>query len=300
MKISGLLLILAITLGTNFTENKSEFTTADCPKRPSIFEEENFNGEVYRGSFSPDGNSFYFFKKVSKRKEDYRIFISNKVNGSWSEPVVLEISGAYSDLYPSISSDGKRMVFVSYRPIPKEIRKDGSSYAYLWYVEKTKSGWGKPIFMKNVNKIGYYHSWAEFGWDDKVYFKRLTPDYRDKINLFTEWNGREYMAPEIFSEVEQWREWNGFVLDGGSPGPNQDVVLLNALTFDRQSGRRGAGLWYARRVNEKWQEPVKMNADINQLGYQNFQFYSPSGDCLYFVRDFRQFLRVSMTEVLSN
>src|SRR5688500_9919054 len=75
-------------------------------------------GEVFRGSFTPDGRSFYFFKKVAPGEEEYRIFVSHLKNNQWSEPVRVDLGGDYSDTYPAISKDGKRMAFASYRPVP--------------------------------------------------------------------------------------------------------------------------------------------------------------------------------------
>jgi len=35
-------------------------------------------GTLFKGAFSPNGKSFYFFRKVSEEGEDYRIFVINK------------------------------------------------------------------------------------------------------------------------------------------------------------------------------------------------------------------------------
>ena len=70
------------------------------------------------GAFSPDGREFLFFRKVDRRREDYRIFVSRNVDGEWAEPERSFWGGEYSELYPSISPDGGRMVFTSYRPVP--------------------------------------------------------------------------------------------------------------------------------------------------------------------------------------
>ncbi len=299
MKTISFTLLLSIV----FSQKPSDRDLIDsqvgnCPTNVEAFESEIFNGNVYRGSFSPDGRTFYYFKKITAGLEDYRIFTTKMKDGEWSEPEVLEISGSHSDLYPSISKDGKRMVFVSYRPVPEEYRIDNSENAHLWYTDKVDGKWSEPVFMAEANKIGHYHAWAEFGWDGNIYFKRLTPDYQNKVNLFTEWDGKKYTTPKVFEEVEQWRNSTDFVLDGGSPGPTKDIVILNVLTFDAEKGR-GASIWYSRKVDGNWKDPKPMNGDVNQTGYQNFQFYSPEGSCLYFVRNFRQFYRVSLTEAFN-
>src|SRR3954462_15151169 len=58
-------------------------------------------GEVYRGSFAPDGKEFYFFRKIGPG-EVYHILRATYATGSWSEPQRVILGGAeHSDLYPS-------------------------------------------------------------------------------------------------------------------------------------------------------------------------------------------------------
>jgi len=74
------------------------------------------DSSVFRGSFSPDGNSFYFFRKVAPTWEQYRIFKSVKLGEEWSIPVQLDFSGTEeSELYPNVSPDGNWIVYSSGR-----------------------------------------------------------------------------------------------------------------------------------------------------------------------------------------
>lgn len=140
-------------------------------------------GRVYRGTFARDGRTFYFFKKLSERGEDYRIFVSRQVKGAWTEPQPLRLGGEYSDLYPALSPDGKRLVFCSYRPAPGDT--SGKPNSYLWYVDRQGEGWGEPVFMAAANTFGNYHSWVEFGPDGAVYYRSTLPDWRTNQFLIT-------------------------------------------------------------------------------------------------------------------
>jgi hypothetical protein len=153
---------------------------------PQVFGQGTLSvGEIYRGCFTPDGRAFYFFKKVTSGQEDYRIFVSHQLNGEWGQPAQVRLGGEYSDLYPAISKDGKRMVFSSYRPAPGDTA--GKPNARLWYVEREGGGWGAPVFLTAVNKAGHYHSWVKFGPGGALYFRRTTPD----------WNSTEHRAPRL-------------------------------------------------------------------------------------------------------
>ena len=41
-------------------------------------------GNVFRGTFTSDGDTLYYFKNVTEGEEDYRIFRSHRSDGSWS------------------------------------------------------------------------------------------------------------------------------------------------------------------------------------------------------------------------
>lgn len=98
-------------------------------------------GSLFRGILSPGGNELLYFKRVSNNGEDYRIFRSRRSGLQWSPGEQLVIgSGGHSDLYPTVSADGSRLVFSSYRPLPGA---DSARHnAHLWIAERTGDGWG--------------------------------------------------------------------------------------------------------------------------------------------------------------
>lgn len=272
---------------------------AACYSELRIFGDSSFQNDVFRGSFSPDNETFYFFKKVTPNQEDYRIYQSTKTDGKWPAPQRVNLGGEYSDLYPSISKDGNRMVFSSYRPVPEQFQSDHSKNAHIWYVEKENDRWGAPVFMEQVNKIGYYHSWVEFGWDNKVFFRRVSPDWTSSETLYTEWDGEKYTTPKVFEEVEQWVNWSPNVqIAGGSPGPTKDLVFFDVATHNPETDKRGSDIWISVKIDQKWTDPKPLDKNINQDGYDVFPFFSTDGACFYFVRGFDRFYNISLNEVL--
>ncbi|MBL8203186.1 MAG: PD40 domain-containing protein [Blastocatellia bacterium] len=254
-------------------------------------------GEVYRGSFMPDGRTLYFFKKVTPEQEDYRIFVSHLREGKWSEPERVMLGGDYSDLYPAISKDGKRMVFSSYRPAPGDTSPKPN--AHLWYVDRQGNGWGEPVFMAAANKLGHYHSWVEFGPDKAIYFRRTTPDWSANETMMTRWNGKEFAPPVPYAEAQRWKNWRSDVrVAGASPGPDGKVLFLDVATRNPKTGRGASDIWVSFKRGNDWSEPKPLGAGINSDGYDVFPFFSPDGKELYFVRDFAAFYRVRLQDAL--
>lgn len=254
-------------------------------------------GEVYRGSFTPDGRTLYFFKKVTPEREDYRIFVSRLTNGQWSAPERVRLGGDYSDLYPAISKDGKRMVFSSYRPAPGDTSPKPN--AHLWYVDRQGNGWGEPLFMAAANRLGHYHSWVEFGPDKALYFRRTTPDWRVNETLMTRWNGKEFAPPVPYADAQRWKTWRRDVrVAGVSPGPDGKVLFLDVGTRNPKTGRGASDIWVSFKRGQDWSEPKPLGAGINSDGYDVFPFFSPDRKELYFVRDFAAFYRVRLQDAL--
>jgi hypothetical protein len=277
-----------------------QFALSQNTSVPEIFGKDIISkGRIYRGSFTPDGKSFYFFKKTGEG-EKYGIFVSNNVSGKWTEPERLLLGGDFSDLYPSISRDGKRMVFCSYRPVPNDA--SGKPNSYLWLVEKKGSGWGEPVFLDKLNTLGNYHSWVEFGKKDTIYFRNTSADWRTEYAWFSRWDGKEFSQPEPFQEVEQFRKWReDLFVWGGAFSPNGKALFLDVSEIDSATKRRmKSDIWVSLKIGNKWSEPKKLGESINSKETENFFFFSPNGKELFFAREYAAFHRISLKEALKN
>ena len=284
---------------TTANNTNEELNQIECPSTVEVFIDTLYQNEIFRGTFSPDGKTFYFFQKVTKNQEDYRIFYSTLKEGNWSNPKWLDLGGEHSDLYPAISKDGTRLVFSSYRPVPSKYENNESKNAHLWYSDFENGQWGEPVFMADANEIGYYHSWVEFGWDDNIYFRKISPDWRNSETLFTQWDGSKYIEPQTFGDIEILKKKNpDIIIAGGSPGPDTSTIFLDVATIDSLSGKRGSDIWISRKSNQEWQDPIPIGGGVNKEGYDVFPFMSPSKDCLYFVRDFETFYHIAYDQVI--
>jgi hypothetical protein len=240
-----------------------------------------------------------FFRKVAANRddEDYRILESRLVDGHWTVPTRITLGGDFSDLYPTISPDGRRLVFSSYRPAPG----DTSSHrnAHLWYADRVGDRWGTPVFMGKANLLGHYNSGPQFLADGSVHWTATTPDWRSQTSYITRWNGREYSAPEVFTTAERWRT--------ATPDTRMSLAKLSAdqsfaiLEVAKVDGRRQAppDLYVSYRRGTEWSEPRALVAGVNTGATENFVTISPDAKYLYFVRDFSGFYRVPLDKALA-
>jgi hypothetical protein len=93
-------------------------------------------------TFLPDGTEAYW--AVVDVEHDLRRWIveSRIVNGKWTEPRQAPFSKlGWEDDVPCISPDGRKMFFISRRPIHRE---DRSKKENIWVMERLAGNWGEP------------------------------------------------------------------------------------------------------------------------------------------------------------
>ena len=97
-----------------------------------------------------------------------------RVDGRWTPPAWASFSGPdLDDDVPFFSPDGKRIYFISRRPLPGETRTGSEK---IWFADRTSAGWSEPRPLDpNVNSVDKH--W-EFSLDrkGKLYFAGQSPD----------------------------------------------------------------------------------------------------------------------------
>jgi Tol biopolymer transport system component len=252
-------------------------------------------GEVFRGSFSPDGQTFYFFKKIRPRTEEYRVFSSRLVRGVWTAPAKVDLGGEHSNTYPTVSPDGRRLVFASSRPVPGY-----PTNFYLWQVEQAKKGWSDPVFLSQLNTPGQYHSWASFAADGRLYFRRTTPDWRTNQSFVASFSGSR---PNVVTQDEVIESCKALAPDirivGGLPGPRSGLYFLDVAVPREGETPEHSDVWVCEYIAGAWVRPRPLGPEINSGAFETFPFFSPDGTYLYFVRGFSTFYRVRFDSAVS-
>jgi hypothetical protein len=120
--------------------------------------------------------------------------------GGWSEAERVDLGGEFSDLYPTLTHDGQRLAFTSYRPFPGDTSAHPS--ANLWYADRRGDGWATPVPITSAVRPGYYHSQVWFGPGDSLIFRATTPDWETTTTLVSVRSGTGYAAPVPYEPVD--------------------------------------------------------------------------------------------------
>lgn len=185
-------------------------------------------------------------------------------------------------------------------PVPGDTASHRNSH--LWYSERSGDGWAPPTPLRLANEIGSYHS-QPLLWDDKLVFRRTSPDWRTTVTLQSRWNGHEFEKAEPFTPVERWTNLGPRLqVWGGIPSPDGNTVILEVSRIDSVKKQPGpSDLWASVRKGDHWSEPRPLGAGVNTDGaFENFPAFTASGRDLLFVRNFSRFYRVSLAAALTS
>ena len=222
-------------------------------------------------SFTPDGSELYFLKNMPDFSF-WTIVVSLYKNGRWSEPEVAPFSGQYSDADPFITANGKRLYFISNRPL-KNVKKEDLD---IWYVDRTSTGWSEPQNPgAPINSDGneWYPTIASngtiyFGSDRKGGIGK-TDIYRCKFT-----NGKyekeENLGEPVNSKYDEYEPWIS---------PDQKFLFMMA---GRPEGKGAFDLYISYNKDGTWTTPTNLGDAINSPGYEFSPQISPDGKYFFF------------------
>ena len=234
-------------------------------------------------TFAPDGKTVYFTRS-DVQFSDNTILESHLKNGKWSEPRVASFSGVWRDSEPNVSPDGKRLFFVSNRPVTAGDKPLTATFgprtfpgANIWYVERKADGnWGEPVHIEgamNEFKTVYNPSVARSG---TLYFSGVLPDDPAKNQIY-----KSVLTNGIYGKPERVQfsdtKWNHM---DPSVDPDERFMVF-------ASNRPGAinnsnDIFIVFKKDGKWGEPVGLGESVNSPSLENAPVIAPDGKTVYF------------------
>ncbi len=143
---------------------------------PGIVSRDGADSEHSPVAFTPDLNEAYWTKQ-------YRgpLLFSKRVNGLWTPPAPVAFMSQWGDGEPFITPDGKRLYFLSFRPLAPGGRTDKEN---VWYVERAGDGWGEPK-PESAAVNAYDHHWLfSVAADGTLYFSATAEGGRGGRDIY--------------------------------------------------------------------------------------------------------------------
>jgi len=243
-------------------------------REPAIFAPGRISTGGYEShaEFGPDGKTLWYLK--STPQFDFWTIVSARWDGEqFDTPEVAPFSGRWSDADPCLSSDGKRLYFISNRPSDGRAKRDLD----LWVVERSAAGWGEPRNLgAPLNSAG--NEWfPSLAADGTLYFGSDRPGGKGRTDL---WRSRfvdgRYAEPENLGDAinSAHDDYEGCI------APDQSFLVVMST---RPGGPGGSGdLWISERREDGFAPVRCLQGGVSSTAGEIGPRLSPDGRYLFF------------------
>ena len=280
-------ILIGISLFTTFVFN-SNAQQDDSPvlkgpylgqKPPGMMPEIFAPGIVSTGhyeqsnSFSPDGKEFYY--TLVGPKFGTTVFMQMQ-HGNWGRPQTAPFSGRYNDYYPFCSPDGKRLYFVSMRPVSGqgEPKKDFD----IWFVESIENHWSEPQNIGPPVNTESYELHPTVTNDGTLYFVSSRRGGNGRMDVY-----RSRLVDGRFPEPENLGNPINTEFAESNPYIAPDESYLIFTSYDRPDGYGKYDLYISYRKSDgSWTNAQNMGDRINSEENESTPNLSHDGKYFFF------------------
>ncbi|MEX0316041.1 MAG: hypothetical protein AB3N18_17815 [Allomuricauda sp.] len=299
MKNSALLLVPLVFL-TSCLEKEIENGLTPFKELNSVADfapELSMEANTFKGSFSDDYNTFYFFRKKAPETEKYIPFVSHYSNGKWSDPTILDYFDEENSYTYQLKVPNKRqLLFLSDQKMDKDTSQQKNSNYNFWSTEILESDFGTPKAFTYKELIYNYNSQPCIAEDGTIYFTSDAPDWSETYSYKMEPTSEGYAEPELFDAVNRWRANKDWTIFEFAISPKEDCMII--CIQDQVLDNFSTDLFISFLKDNSWTQPRKLGKNINSSETENFPIFTRNGEYLLFTRGFSSFKIVPTTQLL--
>ncbi len=243
---------------------------------------------TYKGSFSDDYNTFFFFRKKTKDQEKYIPYQSTFEKGQWNVPKVAEYYDEdYSFTYQLNVPKENKLIFLS-NMRTKNDTTNRPNYNF-WSIKRSDGGYGLPQELGPKTLMYNYNSQPSMAKTGTIFFTSDTPDWAHTYSYEMELlDNDKYEEPKPFEPINRWRSQLGLTIYEFAMGPNEDYLIV-CIKEESKKGTLNTDLYISYFKNDDWTRPKKLNNGINTAETENFPVITADGKYLIFTRAFSRF-----------
>jgi Tol biopolymer transport system component len=197
-------------------------------------------------------------------------FVSIKMkDGVWCLPSEIPFSTEYINDEPALSSDGRKLFYVSNRPKQGEI--EPQKMPDIWVANKTDSNWSNPMNVGAPINTDGVEVQPFFSVDEKLYFGRNDGIY------YSQFFDNQFATPvKLDEKIFQGR------VRGICISPDNEILIVHS---DKAGGFGGWDLYVSfKNKSGTWTELNNMGDVINTNQPEANATFSPDGKYLFFSR----------------
>jgi len=272
------ILLFLITLGNLFAQDLKLPSLGEelIGKEPKIFAPGFFSLENRiegRGSFSPDGNQFYFTVSDMSFKNQ-KIFYSVYTDNIWSKPDTAKFSKKYANWEPFFSSNGQILFFTSNRN-PDTL----SNHKDFFFVTRVGDGWSEPQIVEKPINSQFTELFFSQSKNGNIYFTSNRPKGKGSsyIYLATKQPNGTYSVNKIGRPINRYYlNWDPCIAQ------DESFMIFPAVSLFKISQK--ADLYITFKTGDHWAKPKNLGKLINTKANEYGPFLSPDNKILFFIR----------------
>lgn len=238
-------------------------------------------------SFSEDGQTLYFtlphreyLRKLGKLTDGVprlAIYSATREAEAWSEPSLLSFSGQNKDYEPTVSPDGKWLMFNTNRTPSGDsslLKND------IWYSAFKKGTWQEPKSLSRLNTPGWEESYPALSRKGQlIYVAESKSSSGNQYGLYeTRFRGVKTKRGTPLNLVDP-------PFQCGDPWISPEGDYLIFTRYDPANWNESCDLYLSFRVSGKWTKGVAIE-ELNSTGPDFSPAVSSDGRWIYFRRNF--------------
>lgn len=238
---------------------------------PGIVSGHSFDSEHSPAVFSPDLKEIYWTPKWRGS-----ILFMEQKNGVWTAPKPAPFCSEYGDGEPIFSPDGKKLFFLSLRPLKPGGPNDKEN---MWYVDRTTEGWSEPKPVSpliNAFDLHWLFSVADNG---TIYFASPSGNSYGLRDI--------YSSRLINSEYEEPKNLGNVINTSGidhTPYIAPDESYLIYVSSRESSSPMDWKFYISYRNKDgSWMKPINMGPKINSIHNALCPAITPDGKYMFFI-----------------
>jgi Tol biopolymer transport system component len=230
-------------------------------------------------AWSPDQRDVFFCRATDDSSAFEILETRRGARGGWSAPAHPPFAARWSNSDPHVTGDGRRVFFISNRPLPGDTGAAARKTYDIWYADRDAAAWGEARHLDALMNDPDGNEWSPtVAATGNIYFGSNRPaGGRGDQDIWVSRLVRGvYLPPENLGdsintaggEIEPW------------VAPDESYLIFSAI--GRADGLGDYDLYISFRRNGVWQRALHLPAPINSEAGDLNPSVSPDGRYLYF------------------